>query len=183
MQPQTTRTAPTPLSLTLRPPTAADGLALHQLVAQCPPLDPNSIYCNLLHCTHFAGTSVAAVDASGQQAGLLGFISAYLPPAQPDTLFVWQVAVAPLARGQGLAGRMLDAIATRPACRAIRYLETTINPSNSASWALFQSWAQRHQAAHSAHPHFDSQQHFGGVHEDEMLMRIGPFAIAAEGPV
>src|SRR5690606_35020586 len=85
--PQTTsHTAP----ITLRPPASADGPHLHRLVRACKPLDENSIYCNLLQCTHFADTCVAAE----QDGELVGFISGYIPPKQADTLFVWQVAVS-----------------------------------------------------------------------------------------
>ena len=47
-------------AISLRTPVKDDGFRLHQLVAECPPLDPNSIYCNLLQCSHFAETGVAA---------------------------------------------------------------------------------------------------------------------------
>ena len=88
-------------AITLRKPTKDDGYRLHQLVAECPPLDPNSIYCNLLQCSHFAETGVAA-EKGGD---LVGFISGYIPPQQPETVFVWQVAVHEKGRGQGLAKR------------------------------------------------------------------------------
>ncbi|MDA3870409.1 MAG: diaminobutyrate acetyltransferase, partial [Gammaproteobacteria bacterium] len=87
----------------LRKPISTDGAAVHRLISQCPPLDTNSMYCNLLQCTHFADTSVAAV----QENELVGFVSGYIVPQRADTLFVWQVAVGDKARGQGLAGRML----------------------------------------------------------------------------
>lgn len=165
----------------LRVPSADDAARLHRLIAACPPLDPNSLYCNLLHCTHFSGTSIAAVhhDSQGQEH-LLGFISAYLPPDQPDTLFIWQVAVADAARGQGLAKRMLNVILQRPACAAVRYLDTTITPGNQASWALFESWARDHEAPTERRVLFERERHFEGRHDDECLMRIGPFEIAAE---
>jgi L-2,4-diaminobutyric acid acetyltransferase len=168
-------------AISLRSPTADDAARLHRLVAECPPLDPNSLYCNLLHCTHFSGTSVAAVlrDASGDEQ-LAGFISAYVPPDQPDTLFVWQVAVSAMARGQGLAGRMLDSILRRPACANVRYIDTTITPGNQASWALFESWARRHGAPTASKVHFERERHFAGRHDDEHLLRIGPFEMAAE---
>lgn len=165
----------------LRAPTADDAARLHRLVAECPPLDPNSLYCNLLHCTHFSGTSVAAVRHSGTEGETLaGFISAYIPPNQPDTLFVWQVAVAEDARGEGLAQRMIDAILERPACTDVRYIDTTITPGNQASWGLFESWARRHDAPTSSRVHFERERHFAGRHDDEHLMRIGPFEVAAE---
>lgn len=168
-------------AILLRAPVAEDGAHLHRLVAECPPLDPNSLYCNLLHCTHFSGTSVAAVrqDSQGQER-LVGFISAYIPPSQPDTLFVWQVAVAEEARGQRLAARMLDDILERPQCRNVCYLDTTITPGNDASWGLFESWARRHNAPTRTHVLFERERHFQGRHDDEHLMRIGPFEMAAE---
>lgn len=168
-------------AILLRAPTADDAARLHRLVAECPPLDPNSLYCNLLHCTHFSGTSVAAVrqDSQGQEH-LVGFISGYIPPGQPDTLFVWQVAVAEEARGQRLAARMLDSILERPVCAAARYVDTTITPGNQASWGLFESWARHRGAPTTSKVHFERERHFHGRHDDEHLMRIGPFEMAAE---
>lgn len=66
-------------AISLRTPVKDDGYRLHQLVAECPPLDPNSIYCNLLQCSHFAETGVAA-EIDGD---LVGFISGYIPPNSP----------------------------------------------------------------------------------------------------
>ncbi len=171
----------TPQAIVLRAPVAEDAADLHQLVADCPPLDPNSLYCNLLHCSHFSGTSVAAVrrDEQGKER-LVGFISGYIPPGQPDTLFVWQVAVAREARGQRLAARMLDSILERPVCSDVRYIDTTITPGNQASWGLFESWAREHDAPTSSRVHFERERHFRGRHDDEHLMRIGPFEMAAE---
>lgn len=165
----------------LRQPTADDGASLHGLVASCPPLDPNSMYCNLLHCTHFAATSVAAVMSDGKGGErLVGFISGYLPPQQQDTLFVWQVAVAEEARRQGLGGRMLDALLERPACAGVRFVDTTINPGNAASWGLFESWARKRKMPTQRQPHFESQRHFAGRHDDELLLHMGPLEPVAE---
>jgi len=110
----------------LRPPTPNDGASVFRLIGRCPPLDTNSMYCNLLQCTHFAGTSVAALQTVDTNEEMVGFISAYLIPEREDTLFVWQVAVDERARGTGLAGRMLKHILDRPQCRDVRYIEKTI---------------------------------------------------------
>lgn len=168
----TAPTAPAAGALLLRTPVAADGSALSSLVSKCPPLDVNSVYCNLLQCTHFAGTSIAA-EAQGV---LAGFISGYLVPASSDTLFVWQVAVAPEFRGQGLATRMLDALLARPACLRVRYLETTVTDANKASLALFDAFARKHKVQLTSEPHFDQTLHFNGRHDSERLLRIGPLA-------
>lgn len=155
-----------------RQPTAEDGYVLNQLVENSPPLDPNSVYCNLLQCTHFAETSVA-VEENGV---LVGFISAYIPPAKPDTVFVWQVVVDKSQRGRGLAKKMLHAIVDRPACSAVSHMETTITPDNEASWALFRSFARDKGTEITDHIWFEKDAHFGGKHDSEALLRIGPFS-------
>ncbi|WP_207061414.1 diaminobutyrate acetyltransferase [Motiliproteus sp. SC1-56] len=152
-------------------PEATQGFSVHKLVANCPPLDTNSMYCNLLQCSHFAGTSVVAM-LDGE---LVGSISGYLIPERPDTLFIWQVAVGDKARGEGLATRMLAHLLERPACRQVAYMETTITEANQASWALFTRFAERRGAPTQKTIQFDRDRHFGGEHDSEMLLRIGPF--------
>ncbi len=156
--------------IVLRSPCAEDGAAVYKLIADCPPLDTNSMYCNLLQCAHFSATSVAA-ELNGD---LVGFISGYIQPDKPDTLFIWQVAVGEKARGQGLAGRMLKEILARPACAAVRYIETTITPDNRASWALFDSLTNKLGTELKRSVMFERQQHLAGQHETEMLARICP---------
>jgi L-2,4-diaminobutyric acid acetyltransferase len=161
------------LDIGLRPPESADGIHLHALIHNCKPLDENSVYCNLLQCTHFADTCVAA--EIGDE--LVGFISAYIPPKQPNTLFVWQVAVSEKARGQGLAKRMLDDLLQRDACTRINFIETTITPDNDASWAMFRSFAMQRKMPTEEFILFDSRIHFAGEHTEEHLLRIGPFRL------
>lgn len=156
--------------ITLREPTAADGAAVYELVAQCPPLDTNSMYCNLLQCSHFSATSVAA-EYNGE---IVGFISGYIQQERPDTLFIWQVAVSEKARGQGLASRMLQNILARQEEGNIHFIETTITPDNRASWALFKRLANTLGAELNQSVMFERQQHFAGKHDTEMLVRIGP---------
>lgn len=155
----------------LRKPAKDDGFRLNQLVAQCPPLDPNSIYCNLLQCSHFADTAVAA-EIDGE---LVGFISGYIPPQKPETVFVWQVAVHQNGRGQGLAKRMLKSIVMRPEHSHLSHLETTITADNDVSWALFRSFARDMGAELTHQEHFSKDLHFSGQHDSEFLLRIGPF--------
>jgi L-2,4-diaminobutyric acid acetyltransferase len=162
--------APAP-ELILRVPSPDDGSALHDLIAACPPLDPNSRYCNLLQVSHFADTAVVA-ERDGR---LVGSITGYLLPRAPDTLFIWQVAVHEQARGQALATRMMNAIVDREVCRGVRWLETTIDPENAASWKAFEKFAQARRARTEQRLLFSRDQHFAGRHGDEVLLRIGPF--------
>ncbi len=159
---------------TLRKPKATDGLALHKLVERCSPLDPNSVYCNLLQCSHFAETAIAAENADGE---LVGFISGYRPPERQDTLFVWQVAVDARCRGQKLGQRMLLALTERLAPVGVRYIETTITPGNIASETLFARVFAALSAPVERSVLFSREEHFEGQHDDEMLYRAGPFKL------
>jgi len=158
-------------NILLRSPVTEDGLGVWQLVKRCPPLDTNSSYCNLLQCSHFAGTSVIAESGDN----IVGFISGYKLPDRLDTLFIWQVAVAEEARGLGLASSMLTEILARSACETTHYLETTITRDNRGSWALFESLATKLGVPCKSSPWLDKDKHFNGAHDSEALVRLGPF--------
>lgn len=157
---------------TLRKPSVEDGAALHELVRACPPLDENSIYCNLLQCTHFADTFIVAE----KQGELVGFVSGYRLPGAPQIYFLWQVGVAEAGRGHGLGRRMIQAILAREDCRAITELNTTITRSNEASRALFKGVARAEGAAISEHDYFTAECFGGTGHEAEYLSRIAPLS-------
>lgn len=162
--------------LALRMPRASDGPRISRLIAASPPLDVNSAYCNLLQCTDFADTCVVAE----RDGDLLGWVSAYRPPAAPDRLFVWQVAVAAAARGEGLAGKMLDALIERPLAANATSLVTTITEDNAASWSLFEAFARRHGATLQRSPRFERETHFAGAHDTEWEVRIVPLPTPAK---
>ncbi len=157
----------------LRPPISSDGPAVTQLIAACPPLDPNSAYCNLLQCTHFADYCVMA-ERDGR---IMGWVSAYRPPSDPSALFIWQVAVAPAARGQALARRMIESLLARPSTQGVTHMLTTITQDNDASWALFESLARKWDATLSRSALFDRDTHFAGAHATEWQARIGPLPV------
>jgi len=160
-----------PAAPVLRRPDRQDAAAIHRLVAECPPLDLNSVYAYLLLCEHFRDTCVAACRG----ARIDGFISAYIPPGRPDTLFVWQVAVHERARGQSLGKAMLRELLARPMARHVRHLETTVGPTNQASRRMFAGLARELGTCSIEEPLFDRTLFGAGEHEDEMLLKIGPF--------
>jgi L-2,4-diaminobutyric acid acetyltransferase len=107
---------------------------------------------------------------------MVGAITAYIPPQQKETLFVWQVAVAKSQRGQGLAKKMLSYLYEH--CmknHPLRWLETTISPSNIASQKLFTSFSTQHQRSCAVLPYFLAKDFGDDDHEDENLYRIGPW--------
>ena len=155
----------------LRALSKVDGLAVHRLIAECPPLDLNSVYVYLLLSEHFSDTCVLA-----ESAGVVnGFISAYIPPAKPEVLFVWQVAVHARTRRQGLGRLMLWNLLKRPRLSGIRYIESTVGPDNTASRNLFAGLARQLRAPIVDGPLFERELFGTGEHADERLLRIGPF--------
>ena len=156
--------------ISYRRPMLEDGWSIFELIKACPPLDVNSAYCYLLQCEHHAETSVVA-ELNGE---VVGFISGYLIPQRPDTLFIWQVAVGDKARGRGTGTRMLQEIAERDSCASASYIETTITDDNAASWALFSKVADVYAAPLQRAPLFEQSRHFAGQHDTEYLVRFGP---------
>ncbi len=134
-------------------------------------LDVNTSYAYLLWARDFAATSfVATVD---DDPG--GFVTGYRRPDDPETLMIWQVAVDEPHRGRGLARRMLDGLVDRLADdQGVRHLETTITADNSASIALFTSFANARSAPIESKPIFEAAM-FPDGHDAELLFRIGPF--------
>ncbi len=161
-------------SVDLRKPTTHDGSDLWRLVRETGVLDLNSPYAYFLLGEHFAETSVvAATDRE-----LVGFVSAYIPPQEPNSIFVWQVGVAASMRQQGLALEMLLAILRREACKNIRTLKTTITPSNTASRSLFSSLAKRVNGSLQEQPEYLRSAWFpGNGHEAEALFTINPIRL------
>jgi len=163
------------LDVGLRTPSVRDGSEIWRLTSRCPGLDLNSPYCYLLLCRHFSETCLVA-EADGT---LKGFITGYLPPGQPDTIFVWQIAVAPDSRRLGLGRRLVDALLDRALRAGVRFLEATVTPSNEASRRLFRAvardWGARYQESKLFDPELFPDDNTGpDAHEPELLLRLGP---------
>ncbi len=157
----------------LRKPELSDGAKIFALVESCKPLDKNSVYSYLLLCHHFADTCAVA-EFDGE---IVAFLSGYRPPDREEVFFVWQVAVDPKMRSQGLGKRLLHEVLRRTAVKGCRFLETTITPSNEASQRLFSTLARDLEARFTVASCF-SEEHFGHEnHEAEHLFRIGPFSL------
>lgn len=125
----------------------------------------------------FSNTSVVAFEENGKQP--VGFISGFIRPDDPDTLFIWQVAVHESERGQGLATKMLFELLERNDCQSVRYLEATVSPSNKPSQNLFLGLAQKLHTNYQVSDYFATedfpQDESEEEHEAEWLYKIGPF--------
>ncbi len=151
----------------IRTTTEEDGAALWDLVKVTGTLELNTSYCYLLMSKLFSQTCLVA-ECDGQ---LAGFVMAFQPPEQEDTIFVWQVGVHPAARGRGLATRLLRALFEANPDKT--YLEASVTPSNAASLRLFRGYARRHKAPCKEGTFLPSHC-FPKQHEEEMLLRVGP---------
>ncbi|TPW31255.1 diaminobutyrate acetyltransferase [Pararhizobium mangrovi] len=158
--------------IVIREPTEQDGSEIWKLVRDAGTLDENSMYCNLLQCTHFSSTCALA-ERNGEA---VGWVSAYIPPEDPDRLFVWQVCVREDARGHGLGKRLVRDVLAREVCAEVAYINTTITDDNDASWSLFGKIAAALDADIRRAEHFEEDTHFDGNHATEHLVSIGPFA-------
>ncbi|RIJ24560.1 diaminobutyrate acetyltransferase [Henriciella barbarensis] len=158
-------------SVTIEAPMSEDGAAVHDLIAACPPLDTNSLYMNLIQTTHFAETCALARE----DGEVIGWVSGHIPPEEPEVFFLWQVAIGEKARGKRIPKRLVADIFSRPSCKDVRFLKTTITPDNEASWGLFKSLARWLDAPLQESPFFDEDKHFKGRHDSEILVTIGPF--------
>jgi len=152
----------------LRKPCAEDGSAIWELIQACKPLDENSMYCNLVQCDHFSDTCIVG-EMDGE---IVGWVSGYVRPDDPETLFVWQVAVSEKARGTGLGTLMLRDLLARESCADVSRLQTTITRDNAASWALFNKFCDTADGELSSEPYFSKSEHFNDMHDTEYMVTI-----------
>jgi len=184
------------LRLRLREPCRADAAEIWSLVAGRDELDVNSPYAYLLMCTDFSETGLVArriEDDPRTEGELVGFVLGYRPPKTPEALFVWQIAVAPSLRGEGMGSRMLSVLFDR--CQAnlsVDHLEATVTPSNLASRTLFTRFARERSAPieetvafrssdFPVSPEPSSPESHPGPGSDSNPGSPGPTAIRSEG--
>lgn len=154
-----------------RKPTKEDGAAVWELIKDTKVLDLNSSYSYLMWCELFSDTSIVAE----REGNTVGFISGFINPNSPDTLFIWQVAVNASERGRGLATKMLRQLLQRTD-EDVQYIEATVSPSNKPSQSLFKGIANKLDTDCEISDYFTSSDFpdEGEAHEDELLFKIGP---------
>lgn len=153
-----------------REPSIEDGAEVWKMVDETAALDANSAYTYFMVFRNFAATSVVA-EVAGEIAGM---VTAYPLPDDPQRLFVWQVNVAEKFQGRGIARGMLEEVMTREPCAAVRYIETTIEPGNEASEALFSRVAEHYNAEINTTEVYKDELFPDAEHKIERLFVIGP---------
>jgi len=147
------------------------GAAMWELVNESGVLDLNSVYLYLILSAHFSGTCGIA-ECNNK---VVGFVTAYLLPDDPSRLFVWQIGTDASMRGRGIATNLLLDLLNRKSLADINYIEATISPSNIASEKLFTHLAKRLGVNAEFSDYITSDMFPRPGHEDERLLRIGPF--------
>lgn len=155
-------------SITYREPTVNDAHQVWELVKNNKPLDENSKYLYVLLCHQFSKTCCVAESDSK----IVGFLSGFISPKNPDTLFVWQAAVDSDFRNAGIAKELVS----HTLCNVdspVEFVHATVTPSNHASLKFLQNFADHLGAKLVKKPLFSTDV-LGGGHEPEDLVVIGP---------
>lgn len=155
--------------LFLRKPRKEDAKSIFTLVKNSKVLDVNSEYLYLLQCTHFKESCCVATVKDE----VVGFISGYILPQDPKSLFIWQVVVDEKMRGQNVANKILKAILSFDNMKEINYIHTTVSPSNKPSQRVFEKLAESFNTTFKNSTMFAKEDFIHG-HEDEVLYEIGP---------
>jgi L-2,4-diaminobutyric acid acetyltransferase len=158
------------LLISFRFPTIDDGFSIWSMAKASTELDVNSAYLYWLWCRDFHETTVVILAGTT----LVGFAAGFMRPTEPNTLFIWQVSVAPQFRRRGLAMRALAfLIANVGGASPVSYVEATVTPANENSHGLFRSLALALEADHREDLLFAENFDHDG-HPREVLHRIGP---------
>ncbi len=159
------------IKLVSKVPKLKDSKKIFSLIKNSKPLDLNSEYAYMLICEHFKDTSVIAEI----EKKIVGVITGYVIPNEPDTLFIWQVAVDKDFRGKRIPYFMFENLLSRKNLSNIKRIKTTISPSNSASQKMFEKFSVKLECSIERRKYITQNDFLIGEHEDETLYTIGPF--------
>ncbi|AZS82900.1 diaminobutyrate acetyltransferase [Streptomyces griseoviridis] len=152
-----------------RAPVPQDGPAVWKMVEATPGLDSNSLYYYTLWFRDFADGSLVATVGDE----LVGFLTGYRRPEEPETYFVWQTAVNPRHGIPFLGVKLFQAAADQQVADGARYVEATVSAENKAIIMVLKQFAKKHAAPIATRVLFPSSL-FADSHHDEVLYRIGP---------
>ncbi len=113
-------------------------------------------------------TSVVA-ELDGQPVGVA---LAYIPPYDPETLFIWQLTLAEHEQDKGLASLMLGQLIRREACVGVTRVQTTISADNEPAWSLFRRFARWQRSRLDIRPFITQALDPHRRHEGENMVTI-----------
>lgn len=157
-----------------RNPKSNDAGHLFRAISAVGTLEQNTLYAYGLITTHFYQTSIIA--ETNPSKDISGFVIGYIPPSQPDQIFVWQIGVLPNHRGKHLGSKLLEKLIELPSCKSVSFITATVASSNQPSDALFRSFSKKKSAPLSIEDFFQTETFLPEHHEEERLYRIGPLS-------
>ncbi len=158
-------------NVVFRSPVPADALPVWEMVRDSDGLDTNSLYYYRLWFRDFAETSLVA-ESEGE---VVGFLSGYRRPEEPDVYLVWQEAVRPRHGIPGLGVTLFDRAVERQIQRGARYMETTVSLDNRAILMVINRFAKVRGLTVEKSLLFPAGCFTDG-HHDETLCRVGPLS-------
>jgi L-2,4-diaminobutyric acid acetyltransferase len=123
----------------------------------------------------FADSSlVTTVDGE-----VVGFLTGYRRPTEPDTYFVWQTAVSPRHGIPFLGARLFEQAVAEQVATGARFVEATVSADNKAIIMVLKKVARKYGAEIGTDVLFPgallrTTTNDPDVHHDEVLYRIGP---------
>ncbi len=157
-----------------RKPCVDDAAEIHAFLQPYKPyVGTSPVYTYLLICRHFSETSVVVESAKGE---IVGFVSAFPPPKEKDTVFIWEIGVKKGFHGNNLYIRMIEAIGMRV---KPDYIDFTVNPSNTSSIRRIYELARLFGCDCQKSSCFPAHLFGNQPHEDEDLYRLGPISYDA----
>jgi L-2,4-diaminobutyric acid acetyltransferase len=156
---------------TFEVPKKRDGREVYDFIRSNPPLDLNSRYAYFLLCDHFSDTSIICRNI-GNKEEIVGFIGGYRKPEEPETLFVWQIAVSSECRGHKLSHMMLERLIKADQPVPVKKVEATYTPSNMASYNFFTRFGENKGAEVNTSDYLSEEDLGGDISNHEAEKKI-----------
>ena len=103
---------------------------------------------------------------------LVGAVLAYVPPFDPETLFILQVVVAEGEEDKGLGSLMLGQVMRGEACAGVSRVQTTIRSDDEMVWSLFRRFARWQRSRMEIEPFITQALTPHRRHENDNLVTI-----------
>ena len=157
------------MTMELRTPEIEDARESFRIARNEPNIDANTEYYYMIWYRDFSETSLVAVSEGKQ----IGYLTAFISPKNPDTLFIWQIATMPHHGVPNLGIKMMTHVVDKAKRKGVEYVEATVSPDNRPINYVMRLLAKRLAANYSTSMLFNPDA-FEGSHEAELMYRIGP---------
>ena len=152
----------------LRAPVPEDGARIAALAKDFTSGKARDLPETLVGRGAFSETSVLA-ELDGK---LLGWVSAYILPYDPQTLFIWTVEVVKVERNPELSSLMLGYLMRQEPCAGVTRVQTVISCDEDRPWTLFRRFARWQHSRMDIQPYFTQALTPHKRHENDNMVTI-----------